>query len=121
VQLSVGIHLVHAEVAGTFETRAKGLMFREALGANDGMLFVFPEAGIQCMWMKNTLIPLSVAFLDVDGKIVSISEMKPQTEKSHCAAAPAKYALEMTHGWFAMKGIKAGVQLRGLDKASQAR
>jgi uncharacterized membrane protein (UPF0127 family) len=121
IELSAGIHLVHAEVANTFETRATGLMFREALGPNEGMLFVFPEPGIECMWMKNTLIPLSVAFIDVDGRIVSISEMKPQTTTSHCAAKPAKYALEMTHGWFLTKGIKPGAQIRGLDKAAPPR
>src|SRR5262249_47614325 len=97
------------------------LMFRESLGANDGMLFVFPEPEVQCMWMKNTLIPLSVAFLDAEGSIVSISEMKPQTETSHCAARPAKYALEMSRGWFSAKGIKPGFKIGGLEKRPPAR
>ena len=121
IQLSAGMYLVHAEVANTFETRATGLMFRKSLAPNEGMLFVFPDAEIHCMWMKNTLIPLSVAFIDADGKIVSVSEMQPQTETTHCAAAPAKYALEMSRGWFASKGLKAGATLRGLDKAPPAR
>jgi uncharacterized protein len=121
VELSAGIHLVRAEVAYTFETRAQGLMFRESLGPNEGMFFAFPQAGIQCMWMKNTLIPLSVAFLDEKGKVVSISDMRPQTETSHCAAAPAKFALEMSGGWFAAKGIKPGARILGLDKAPAAR
>jgi uncharacterized protein len=121
VQLSAGIYLVRAEVASTFETRATGLMFRRSLAANEGMLFVFPDVEVQCMWMKNTLVPLSVAFIDAGGTIVSISEMKPQTETSHCAAAPVKYALEMNRGWFAAKGLKAGAMIRGLEKAPPAR
>src|SRR5207302_5111028 len=121
LELSAGIHLIRAEVANTFETRARGLMFREHLGSNEGMFFVFPQSEPYCMWMKNTLIPLSVAFLDEKGKIVSISEMQPQTETSHCAAGPAKFALELPTGWFAKKGIKAGATIQGLEKAPAAR
>jgi len=122
VQLAAGIYLVRAEVASTYDTRATGLMYRRSLGPNEGMLFVFPDPPqVQCMWMKNTLVPLSVAFLDARGTVVSISDMQPQTETSHCAAAPAKYALEMNLGWFAAKGIKAGAGLRGLEKAPPAR
>jgi uncharacterized membrane protein (UPF0127 family) len=120
-ELDAGIHLIRAEVANSFEARARGLMFRRYLGPNEGMLFVFPDAEAHCMWMKNTLIPLSVAFLDAQGKIVSISEMQPRTETSHCAAAPAKYALEMSGGWFASKGLKAGSTLSGISKAPAAR
>ena len=121
LELSAGIHLVRAEVAYTFETRAQGLMFRQHLGPNQGMFFVFPQSELHCMWMKNTLIPLSVAFVDEKGKIVSISDMRPQTETSHCAAAPAKFALEMPAGWFATKGIKPGTTIQGLEKAPAAR
>jgi uncharacterized membrane protein (UPF0127 family) len=121
VPLSLGIHVVQAEVANTFEIRALGLMYRQSMGANDGMLFVFPESEVHCMWMKNTLIPLAVAFVDQKGSVVSISEMQPQSETSHCAAKPAKYALEMNRGWFASKGIKAGSTIRGLEKAPPAR
>jgi uncharacterized membrane protein (UPF0127 family) len=121
VELSAGIHLVRAEVAHTFETRAQGLMYRRSLGPNEGMLFVFPRPEVQCMWMKNTFVPLSVAFMDEAGKIVSISDMAPQTETPHCAAAPAKFALEMSRGWFSARGIKAGASILGPEKAPSAR
>jgi uncharacterized protein len=121
LQLSAGMYLIHAEVANTFDTRATGLMFRKSLAANEGMLFVFPEIDPHCMWMKNTFVPLSVAFIDTAGTIVSISDMQPQTETSHCAARPAKYALEMSRGWFAAKGLKAGTRIRGLEQAPPAR
>jgi uncharacterized membrane protein (UPF0127 family) len=121
LELSAGIHLIRAEAASTFEARAQGLMFRKHLGPNEGMFFIFPQSELHCMWMKNTLIPLSVAFVDEKGKIVSISDMQPQTETSHCAAAPAKFALEMPAGWFATKGIKSGTTIQGLEKAPAAR
>jgi len=121
LELSAGIHLIRAEVAYTFQTRAQGLMFRKHLGPNEGMFFVFPQSEPHCMWMKNTLIPLSVAFIDEKGKIVSISDMQPQSETSHCATAPAKFALEMPAGWFAKKGIKSGTTIQGLEKAPAAR
>jgi len=121
MELSAGIHLIRAEVAHTFDARTEGLMFRRSLGPNEGMFFIFPRTEIHCMWMKNTLIPLSVAFIDEKGKIVSISDMQPQTETPHCAAAPAKFALEMTRGWFSARGIKAGAGILGLDKVPAAR
>ncbi len=121
VELSAGIHLIRAEVANTFETRAQGLMFRKHLGPNEGMFFVFPQSEPHCMWMKNTLVALSVAFVDENGKIVSISDMQPQSETSHCAAAPAKFALEMPAGWFAKKGIKPGTTIQGLERTPAAR
>ena len=119
--LSAGIHLIRAEVAHTFDTRMQGLMFRPSLGPNEGMLFVFPDVQIHCMWMKNTLTTLSVAFIDEKGAIVSISDMQPQTETSHCAAAPARFALEMSRGWFVQKGIRAGAKIQGLEKAPAPR
>jgi uncharacterized protein len=121
LELSAGIHLIRAEAAFTFEARAQGLMFRKHLGPNEGMFFVFPQSELHCMWMKNTLIPLSVAFIDEKGKIVSIADMQPQTEASHCAAAPAKFALEMPAGWYSAKGIKSGTTIQGLEKAPPAR
>lgn len=117
--LNAGIHVIRAEVAGTFETRARGLMFREALGQNQGMIFIFPDESAHCMWMKNTLIPLSVAFIDATGKIINIAEMQPHSEKSHCASRPARYALEMAKGWFAAKGILPGSTIQGLQHATQ--
>jgi len=116
VQLKAGMHIIRAEVATDFSTRAQGLMHRKSLGQNDGMLFVFDETAIQCMWMKNTLIPLSVAFLDERGAIINIADMRPHSEQSHCAAQPARYALEMNRGWFAQRGIKPGVQVGGLER-----
>ena len=121
IELSAGIHLIRAEVAHTFETRGQGLMFRRSLGPNEGMFFVFPQTEVHCMWMKNTLIPLSVAFIDEKGRIISISDMQPQTEIPHCAAAPAKFSLEMTRGWFSARGIKPGASILGSDKAPAAR
>ena len=114
VQLSAGMHLIRAEVAADYGTRMRGLMFRESMPVNAGMLFVFDEPGAQCMWMKNTLIPLSVAFLDSTGTIINIADMQPHSEQSHCAARPALYALEMNRGWFAQRGIKPGMRLGGI-------
>jgi uncharacterized protein len=114
VQLNAGMHLIRAEVAADFATRAKGLMHRASLPPNAGMLFVFDEPAVQCMWMKNTLIPLSVAFIDDNGAIINIADMAPQTEDSHCASRPARYALEMNRGWFAARGIKPGTRLGGI-------
>ena len=119
--LSAGIHVIQAEVANTFPSRAQGLMFRKSLGANQGMLFVFAEVERHCMWMRNTYVPLSVAFIDETGVILNIADMKPQTEDSHCAAGPARYALEMSQGWFAARGIKPGARLSGIEKAPAPR
>ena len=116
VQLSAGIHLIRAEVAADFSTRGRGLMHRKSLGANAGMLFVFDGAAIHCMWMKNTYLPLSVAFLDEQGAIINIADMQPHSEQSHCATRPSVYALEMAQGWFAQRGIKPGTKLGGLEK-----
>ena len=115
--LRAGIHLIQAEVANTAASRERGLMHREKLAPNQGMLFVFPETSVHCMWMRNTLVPLSVAFLDERGVILNIANMQPQTEVSHCAGSPARYALEMNVGWFAAKGVKPGAKISGLDKA----
>ncbi|MDA0275679.1 MAG: DUF192 domain-containing protein [Proteobacteria bacterium] len=116
VELGAGMHVIRAEVAADMASRTQGLMHRKSLPANGGMVFVFGEDAIHCMWMKNTLIPLAVAFIDRAGTIVSISEMQPHSEQTHCAAEPTRYALEMNKGWFAQKGIRPGAKLRGLEK-----
>ena len=116
VQLKAGMHLIRAEVAADFSSRARGLMHRKSLAANAGMLFIFDAPAVQCMWMKNTYIPLSVAFLDDKGEIINIADMQPHSEQSHCAARPALYALEMEQGWFAQRGIKPGARLGGLGQ-----
>ena len=121
INLSAGVHVIRAEVANSFDTRGRGLMFRGKLGPNQGMLFVFEDVGRQCMWMKNTLIPLSVAFIQPDGTIVNIADMKPHDETSHCAARPVMHALEMERGWFATRGLKPGSRIGGLDKAPPPR
>lgn len=111
--LTAGMHVIQAEVAQTPEQRAIGLMHRPSMPTNAGMLFVFQEAGVQCFWMKNTLLPLSIAFVADDGSIVNIAEMQALSEASHCSAKPVRFALEMNQGWFAKRGIKAGTKLKG--------
>ena len=113
-ELSAGMYRIRAEVVADYAARAQGLMHRKHLAQNAGMLFICDEHGIHCMWMKNTLIPLSVAFIDDRGAIVNIADMEPHSEASHCAAQPVKYALEMNRGWFAARGIKPGARLGGV-------
>lgn len=115
VELTTGLFRIHAELADRDETRSIGLMRRTSLAPSSGMLFLFDASGEYCMWMKNTLLPLSVAFIDEGGTIVNIEDMQPQTEDSHCALRPARFALEMAQGWFAARGIRAGSRLRGVE------
>jgi uncharacterized protein len=117
VELTTGFYRIEAEVAATDANRQRGLMQRRAMPPQHGMLFVFTENNTHCMWMRNTLLPLSVAFVDSDGVIINIEDMQPQTEDNHCAKVPARYALEMNLGWFSQRGIKRGSKLNGLDKA----
>jgi uncharacterized protein len=121
IELGAGMHRIEAEVVNTQETRMHGLMMRKDMPSHHGMLFVFDAEGRHCMWMKNTLLPLSVAFLDGEGCIINVEEMKPQTENTHCAARPARYALEMNAGWFSRRGVKPGTALAGIEKAPPAR
>jgi hypothetical protein len=121
LELNAGFHRIEAEVAASDQNRQVGLMNRQAMPQQRGMLFVFTQPNTHCMWMRNTLIPLSVAFIDDEGYIINIEDMKPQTEDNHCARQPARYALEMNLGWFAQRGIKPGVKLGGLDKAPRPR
>jgi len=121
LQLTAGMHLVRAEVAADNPSRSRGLMHRKSLAPNAGMLFVFDAPALHCMWMRNTYIPLSVAFLDAQGAIINIADMQPHSEQSHCAGRPALYALEMTQGWFAQRGIKPGVKLGGINQVAPRR
>lgn len=113
IRLVAGMHVIQAEVAATQEQQMTGMMFRREMGANEGMLFVNDDAGVRCFWMRNTLLPLSIAFIADDGSIVNVAEMAPQTDDSHCSAKPVRFALEMPKGWFAKRGIGAGFRLRG--------
>ncbi|MES2878480.1 MAG: DUF192 domain-containing protein [Pseudomonadota bacterium] len=113
IKLSAGMHLIDAQVATSPEQRAIGLMFRKDMPQAEGMLFVFTQATVQCFWMKNTLLPLSAAFVADDGTLVNMVDMKPQTTDSHCSTQPVRYVLEMNQGWFGKKGIKAGFKLGG--------
>ncbi|MEX8517839.1 MAG: DUF192 domain-containing protein [Leptothrix sp. (in: b-proteobacteria)] len=113
IQIHAGMHNIHAEVAQTPEQRQIGLMNRKSMAGNDGMLFVFEQPAGHCFWMKNTLIPLSIAFVADDGTIVNVADMQPQSEVSHCPDKPIRYALEMNQGWFAKRGFKAGMKLGG--------
>lgn len=119
VELGAGMHLIHAELAADDPSRMRGLMFRKSLGPNEGMLFVFDESTTHCMWMKNTLVPLSVAFLDESARIVNVADMVPQSEESHCATRPARYALEMQRGWFSERGIGQGFVIRGIVRPTR--
>ena len=121
IELTAGFHRIEAEVAATQETRQVGLMHRKSMPQHQGMLFVFPQQNTHCMWMRNTLLPLSVAFLDDNGVVINVEDMQPQTEDSHCARRPARFALEMNLGWFRKRGIGPGAKLEGLDKAPPPR
>ena len=118
--LEIKGHKLTAEVAATDAQRMQGLMHRRMLPENRGMLFVFSHSAPQSFWMMNTYIPLSIAFIDENGIIVNIADMKPLTADSHHSARPAKYALEMNRGWFAKRGIKAGSRVEGLKRAPPA-
>ena len=113
IKLNAGMFLIDTQVASTPEQREIGLMFRQQMPQNEGMLFVFERPGEQCFWMKNTLLPLTAAFVADDGTIVNLADMKPQTTDSHCSKKPVRYVLEMNQGWFAKKGIKTGTKLGG--------
>lgn len=116
ISLNAGIHVIKAEVAAREAERQQGLMYREKMGPNEGMVFLFDAPAGVCMWMKNTYIPLSVAFIDDSGRIVNIEDMEPQTTNSHCAKKPVRYALEMNRGWFKQKNIKPGTIIEGLPR-----
>lgn len=112
--LTAGIHRIQAEVADDAQSRQRGLMMRERLGNNEGMLFVFEDSAMHCFWMKNTPLPLSIAFLEDDGTVVNIEDMAPRSEKTHCPKRPIRFALEMEQGWFTHKGVGSGQRIGGL-------
>ena len=113
VTLNAGIHVITAELARTEQQREIGLMFRESMPVNHGMLFIFERPGQQCFWMKNTLLPLDIAFVADNGTIVNTDRMKPRTLDPHCSSQPVRFVLEMNGGWFSKRGITAGFKLKG--------
>ena len=113
IKLSAGMHQIDTQLAQTPEQRQTGLMWRKEMPQHEGMLFIFEQPSQQCFWMKNTLLPLTAAFVADDGTIVNLEDMKPQTTDPHCSTKPVRYVLEMNKGWFAKKGIKAGSKLTG--------
>ncbi|TAG78649.1 MAG: DUF192 domain-containing protein [Burkholderiales bacterium] len=121
IELKIGAHKLKAEVAADANSRTVGLMNRFSLAPDSGMLFVFPQSEQLGFWMKNTFIPLSIAYLDAKGVILNIADMKPQDESTHPSKGPAMYAVEMKQGWFKERGIKAGDKVDGLDKAGRAK
>ena len=112
-KLSAGVFQISAQVAQTPNQRSTGLMFRKEMPQAEGMLFIFEQPGMQCFWMKNTLLPLTAAFVADNGEIVNLIDMKPHSEAPHCSTKPVRYVLEMNHGWFAKKNIKPGTKLAG--------
>lgn len=119
IRLSAGTGNLEVEVASNKAQRSLGLMNRASMPESRGMLFVYPAPAYFCMWMKNTKIPLSVAFIDAQGQVINIEDMAPQTETNHCTQRNATYALEANRGWFAKHGVSAGSQIIGLEKAPQ--
>jgi uncharacterized protein len=120
VELKIKNHKLKVEVAATAQTRTIGLMNRFSLAPDSGMLFVFPQSEQLGFWMRNTFIPLSIAYVDSKGVILNIMDMKPKDESTHPSKGPAMFAIEMKQGWFKDKGIVAGDKVEGLDKAGRA-
>ena len=113
IELTAGLHIIKAELAITPDQQATGMMFRREMATHEGMLFVNDDLGLRCFWMRNTLLPLTIAFLADDGTIVNLADMQPLSEQSHCSVRPVRYALEMNLGWFAKRGLKPGARLQG--------
>lgn len=110
-QLRAGKARMDVQVASTAHQLQTGLMHRREMPADEGMLFVFPQAAMQCFWMKNTHLPLTAAFVAADGTIVNLADMQPFSEQNHCSARPVPYVLEMHQGWFKRKGIRPGMRI----------
>lgn len=120
-ELTAGFHRIEAEVAANQADRSQGLMHRRSMPQNHGMIFVFPVSAVHCFWMRNTPLPLSIAFLDEKGVIIDIDEMAPETDMSHCPSRPARFALEMNAGWFKAKGLKPGATIGGIERLPAGR
>lgn len=119
IPLTAGIHVIQTELAQTPEQRSIGLMGRTSLANHRGMLFVFEQSSIQCFWMKNTLIPLSVAFVDQRGVVTQINDMEPLSLEQHCSKQEVPFVLEMNKGWFKKNGIRPGDRLTGAPFQAQ--
>jgi len=113
ITLQAGMHLIQAELAVSPEQQQTGMMFRTAMNGNEGMLFVNEDSQVRCFWMRNTLVPLTIAFITDDGTITNLADMQARSDQSHCSSKPVRYALEMKQGWFSQRGLKAGLRLRG--------
>jgi uncharacterized membrane protein (UPF0127 family) len=116
IELKAGMYRIEAELADTPAARQTGLMYRNFMPTNTGMLFVFPEKAIHCFWMRNTKLPLTIAFIDDDGKIVNLSDMEPETQNNHCPRGPVRFALEMNQKWFTQRALGPGTVITGLPK-----
>lgn len=113
--LKIGDAVIHVEVASDPQARQLGLMYRKSLPKYQGMLFRFEQPGIQCLWMKNTFIPLTAAFLDETGKVVDLIDLEPQSLETRCAKAPAVYAIEANQGWFEKHHIRRGTTVDAIE------
>lgn len=114
--LHIGPHAFHVEVAATAQQRLHGLMGRTHLAADGGMLFVFERPGRYCFWMRDTPLPLTIAFIDAAGRIAGIDDMQSRSETSHCPSVKIRYALEVRQGEFRRRGIRAPAQVSGLPR-----
>lgn len=121
IELRIKSHKLKVEVAADSNSRTVGLMNRFSLAPDSGMLFVFPQSEPLAFWMKNTFVPLSIAYVDTKGVILNIADMKPRDESTHPSKGPAMFAIEMKQGWFRERGIAAGDKVEGLDKAGRAK
>jgi uncharacterized protein len=113
IKLTAGMHVLDVQLAQSPQERQTGLMFRQEMPQHEGMLFIFEQPATQCFWMRNTLIPLTAAFVADDGTIVNLADMKPRSDDSHCSIKPVRFVLEMNQGWFAKRNIQAGYRLAG--------
>jgi uncharacterized protein len=113
VELTAGMHVIRAELAVSADEQTTGLMFRRGMAANDGMLFVYADSAVHCFSMRNTWVALTIAFISSDGTVINLADMTPMDLSSHCSAEPAQFALQVPQGWFAKRGFKPGLKLRG--------